>query len=77
MPSLENWDGGLKMYMYIHVMVRTELKRVNEEILLGRKPTSMHNCKFISSCTIMYVCMYIVTTCIIMYCGANSHTHQN
>ena len=25
---------------------------------MGRKPISMYNCKFISSCTIMYVCSY-------------------
>ena len=57
----------VSMYVNVHVHTcsyvlhygydRTE--RVNEEILPGRKPISMHNCKFISSCTIMYVCMYV------------------
>ena len=71
----------IPMYVYVHVHACTYVlhygyigedrtERVNEDILLGRKPTSMHYCKFISSCTIMYV-----MTRIIMYCGAD--THQN
>ena len=48
-------------YVQVHVhsyVLQERTKRVNEEILLGKKPIFMHNCKFISSCTIIYVCTY-------------------
>ena len=51
------------MYVYMYIVmscitVRTELKGLTKKSSREENLFPHHNCKFISSCTIMYVCSY-------------------